>query len=73
MSSRLKGMMMDKQIRELINTLEAQGWRIERGGKHYKAYPPDRTKPMVTIPTTPGGGRWKQNLISQLRRSGADL
>jgi len=66
-------MMANKDLKEILEALEAQGWRIEHGGKHYRAFPPDRTKPMVTIQTTPSGKRWKQNLIALLRRSGADL
>lgn len=62
-----------KEVKEILDALAKQGWRIERGGKHHKAYPPDRGKPMVTIPTTPGGGRWKQNVVARLRKSGADL
>lgn len=64
---------MNKEIREITVKLEKQGWRIEQATKHIKAWPPDPNMPMVMLPTTPGRGRWKQNLISQLRRSGADL
>lgn len=65
--------MANKEVREIERKLIAQGWRIIVGG-HYKiAIPPDPTKPRVPIPGTPGRGRWKQNLIAQLRRSGADL
>lgn len=62
-----------KEVQEIIRELERQGWRVERGKGHYKAFPPDKKKSMVTIPTTPSGGRWRQNLISQLRASGADV
>jgi hypothetical protein len=64
---------MHKEVREIADKLAEQGWRIEDGSKHIKAFPPDPTKAMVTLPTSPGRGRWKQNLISQLRRSGADI
>jgi predicted RNA binding protein YcfA (HicA-like mRNA interferase family) len=73
MSSRDTGRVTMNDVREIIEKLESQGWRIERDRKHYKAFPPDRTKQMVTIPTTPSGSRWRPNLISQLRRSGANL
>lgn len=65
--------MSKKEITKILRALEQQGWRIQRGSKHYKAYPPNKNIPPVTIPSTPGGGRWRQNLISQLRRAGADL
>ncbi|MGO9873441.1 MAG: hypothetical protein ACLPVY_06540 [Acidimicrobiia bacterium] len=64
---------MNREVRDIVRRLESQGWRIESGSKHYLAYPPDLTKAIVTIPSTPSGGRWKQNLIGQLRKSGADL
>lgn len=66
---------MHKEVAEIAKKLRRQGWRIEEGsGTHpHKAFPPDPTKPMVPLPSTPGGGRWKQNLIAQLRRSGADI
>ncbi len=65
--------MADKEVREILAKLEAQGWRIDDGGHYVRAYPPDKTKRAVSIPGTPGGGRWRQNLIAALRRSGADL
>lgn len=66
---------MHKEVREIKERLEAQGWTVSEvtGGGHYKACPPDKTKRCVTLPSTPGQGRWKQNLTSQLRRSGADI
>lgn len=65
---------MHKEVREIVDKLLAQGWTVEPdGGGHYKATPPDKTKRIVTLPSTPGKGRWKQNLTSQLRRSGAIL
>lgn len=65
---------MHKEVREIATKLEAQGWTITPdGGGHYRACPPDKTKRCVTLPSTPGKGRWRQNLTSQLRRSGANI
>lgn len=64
---------MHKEVKEIIAKLEAQGWRIDESGRHPMACPPDKSKPCVTLPATPSGPRWKKNLISQLRRSGAKL
>lgn len=61
---------MATEIGQIRAALLAQGWRIAAGSKHDKAYPPETTKPMVILPKTPSGGRWKENLIAQLRRSG---
>jgi hypothetical protein len=60
----------NKEVQDLIRKLQEQGWRIEEG-KHYKAFPPDTTKPMVVIPKTPSDHRSLKNTIAQLRRSGA--
>lgn len=59
-----------KELKKIKKELERQGWRIERRAKHGMAFPPDKSKPPVVLPSTPGGGRWLQNLIAQLRRSG---
>lgn len=62
---------MHKEVRELVRQLERQGWRVEHGKGHSKAFSPDG-RTIVVLPLTPGGGRWKQNLIAQLRRGGFD-
>lgn len=65
---------MHKEIREIARQLEAQGWTIRPSkAGHHIATPPDKTKRAVVLPGTPGRGRWKQNLLAQLRRSGAEL
>lgn len=62
---------MADDIKQIRKALIAQGWRIEaRKGGHDMAFPPDKSKSAVALPGTPGGGRWMQNLIAQLRRSG---
>ncbi len=59
-----------KELNEILDALRAQAWRVEDVGRRYKAFPPQRELPMVTIPKTPSGGRWRENLLAQLRRSG---
>lgn len=61
---------MARDIDSIVAALDDQGWHIERKGGKRMAYPPDRSKSPVLLPDTPGGGRWRQNLIAQLRRSG---
>lgn len=62
---------MAREMKSIRKALESQGWRIEaRKGGHDMAYPPDRTRPGVALPGTPGGARWLPNLVAQLRRSG---
>lgn len=66
--------MSDRVVQEIVGKLVAQGWRIEGGhGRHYKAFPPDPSKPMVVFAATPSDWRSMRNAISQLRRSGAAL
>lgn len=64
---------MHKEVREIAAKLREQGWRIEeaRRGGHAKAFSPDGVT-IVVLPGTPGGGRWKQNLISDLKKGGFD-
>lgn len=65
---------MHKEVREIRRTLKRYGWRFRPAkGPYELAIPPDKAKPPVKLPSTPGGRRWKQNLIAELRRSGADL
>jgi hypothetical protein len=62
---------VDKEIREIVRKLIRQGWRVEWAPKrqHGMAYSPDGVT-IVVLPSTPGGGRWKQNLLTALRRGG---
>lgn len=60
-----------KDINGLIRTLKKQGWRVVHGGKHYKAYPPDRRFPMATLPVSPSDWRAWDNMVASLRRRGA--
>lgn len=63
----------EKDVRKLKRRLVQQGWEVRRrtkNSKHEVAFPPDRSKPAVTIPGTPGDRRSYANLLAQLRRSG---
>jgi hypothetical protein len=62
--------MMAGDLKTIRKALIAQGWTIRTGTKHDVAYPPDKSKSAVVLPSTPGGGRWRENLLAQLRRSG---
>lgn len=65
---------MDKDMKKILRKLEKeQGWRIEDHGGHVKAFPPDRTKPFVTVESTPSDWRDRKNTIARLRKSGADI
>jgi hypothetical protein len=62
-----------KEFERILREIEKQGFRVERGTKHMKIWPPNKAMPMITAPTSPGGGRGLANLKAQLRRSGAIL
>jgi hypothetical protein len=60
--------------RVLDQIRETPGWRVEKGGGgHWKVYPADKTKPMITVADTPSEMRGYQNMLSQLKRAGLDL
>jgi hypothetical protein len=59
-----------KDLRELVREIEGMGFRVHRGnGNHMKVYDADG-KYVYSLPTTPGRGRWKQNLLAELKRRG---
>lgn len=60
---------MKKEMNEILDELRRQGWRVVLGA-HVKAYPPDESKPMVAMSSTPSDVRGLKNNIAQLRRSG---
>jgi len=61
-------------VRRLIEVAESQGWAIEiTGGNHLRFIPPDRTKPMVHMSSTPSDHRAVKNLEGQLRRAGLTI
>lgn len=68
----LPGREIPKEYREIVTALvEHQGWRYNASGQgHPKLNPPDRTNPMMTVPTTPGDRRSLRNFIAQVRRAG---
>lgn len=63
-------MAKDKRLDGLLDELEAQGWELKPSKKGLMAYPPDKTKPPVSIHKTPSDVRAWANQLAQLRRSG---
>lgn len=62
--------MATKEIRKLLKSLEAQGWRVEQlKSGHYRAYAPDGVG-IVHIPGTPSDHRSIRNTLAQLRQHG---
>lgn len=58
---------MHKELRALVKELESRNFSVERKGNHFKIRSEDG-KTLFALPSTPGRGRWKQNLISELKR-----
>lgn len=65
--------MTNKDVRELVGAFRRGGWTVEMSGKgHYKMTHPDVPRP-YTFGASPSDVRWRQNLISSLRRDGVAI
>jgi len=62
--------MNDSKVRGLIEEAQAQGFVLSRGENAYKLTPPDKTKPIVVISSTPSDNNIYWELRRQLRKSG---
>jgi hypothetical protein len=57
-----------KELRGLVREIRELGFDVRRdNGNHLKVYD-DKGDFIYSLPTTPGRGRWKQNLLSELRK-----
>jgi len=57
--------------KELIRELRSQGWEVDQTTQgHYRATPPDRSKPIVHMGSESGDFRAVRNNIARLRKSG---
>lgn len=62
--------MMNKEVREIVKQIQAKGYTVEPSkGGHLIVRNADGNR-VFALPSTPGRGRWKQNLITELRRKG---
>ena len=62
---------MVKDVRELARIAAAQGWRVERTGKHHLRWvPPDRGRRVIYSGSTPSDYRAIRNIRAMLRREG---
>jgi hypothetical protein len=62
----------DKQLSDLLEEAERQGWRIERERKHVKRLAPDGHT-MVVVGYSAHGNRAVENARAELRRAGLQL
>ena len=64
---------LHKEIRSLVREIENAGFTVTRAnGRHVKVYNAEG-KFIYSLPSSPGRGRWKQNLVSELRRRGISV
>lgn len=63
----------NKDVRELVETMVAQGWRWQPGtrGNHGKLFPADRARQAIIVYRTAGAS--PQRLRSLIERAGGDL
>lgn len=64
--------MAHKEIREIEKMIlqKNPGFTIESSGSGHRKVKNATGGTVYTLPSTPGRGRWKQNLLSELRRRG---
>ena len=60
---------MDKELRKIVKRIEANGFTVVPGGKHFKVHNPEGNT-VYTLPGTPSGQLWRVRLLSELRKRG---
>ena len=62
---------MHKDLRPIVKELRKRGYtvEVEKGQQHLTVRDAAGNN-LHSLPSTPGGGRWLQNLRSELRRKG---
>jgi hypothetical protein len=60
---------MDKELRKIVKRIEANGFVVVPGGKHFKVQDTDGNT-IYTLPGTPSGQVWRVRLLSELRKRG---
>lgn len=64
-------MSIPSDMREIVRRLRNQGWTVEStNGGHFKAIPPDKSRPIVHFSGTPSDWRGIKNTVAELVRSG---
>lgn len=65
--------LVHKEIRQLVKQIEELGYTVVRdNGRHLKVLSGEGNY-IYSLPSTPGRGRWKHNLISELRKRGVSV
>lgn len=70
---KLAKQLVHTEIRKLVKDIQKLGYTVVRdNGGHQKVVTPDG-KFVYSLPNSPGRGRWRMNLISELKKRGVDL
>lgn len=65
--------LLHKEVRSLVKDIEALGYTVTRdNGKHLKVLSSEGNY-IYSLPSTPGRGRWRQNLMSELKKRGVSV
>jgi len=64
-------LLVNKELRVLIKDLQGLGYTVRRdGGQHLKVYT-QAGACIYSLPNSPGRGRWRQNLLADIRKLSA--
>jgi hypothetical protein len=63
---------MKKNLKEILEMIEPHCDRVIMGGKHLKAYPKTKGKP-ITIATTSSDINQKRQVVREFRREGINI
>jgi len=62
---------MGAALNRILDALRRQGWKVEKtGGGHWRCIPPDPTKRIVRLASTPSDVNAVKQMIRDLRKSG---
>jgi hypothetical protein len=64
---------MHKEVKRIVRDLERNGYTVVTAGGSPHPKVKRRGKTLASLPLTPGGGRWRENLLCELRRRGIDI
>lgn len=58
-------------VDEVVRACRTAGWRLHKGRRHWKVYPPHGD--IIVVASTPGDHRAFRNICSRLRRAGLPI
>ena len=66
---------MKKEISTLVNAAEKAGWKVRKNsrGGHIMFYPPDKSKEVITVSSSPSDYRAIVNIRRDLKKAGLKI